>query len=184
MLTDGVSRNNGVNWNKNGTKFAYVSTRRDSKSNDIWLMDPLNPEASEILMESPDGSWWGVIDWSSDNKNLLVLQYISASDSRIHILNVETKEIKQLVGDKEAPSVNFPYSFDAKNNGFFFTTNQYSEFNQLAYKAYNKKDPVVITKDINWNIDSGAITKKKDRAAFIVNADGIDTLYLLNPKNF
>jgi dipeptidyl aminopeptidase/acylaminoacyl peptidase len=184
LLTDGESRNGGVEWNQDGTQFAYVSTRRDGKSNDIWLMDPEEPSKSEILMESQDGSWWGADDWSNDGQHLLVQQYISASDSRIHSLNLQTREIKQLVGDKDAPSVNYSIAFDAKNKGFFFVTNQFSEFNQLAYQAYTKTEPVIITKDINWNVDSGALSEKKDRAAFIVNVDGIDTLYLLSLKDF
>ncbi|MBT8141752.1 MAG: prolyl oligopeptidase family serine peptidase [Gammaproteobacteria bacterium] len=184
MLTDGESRNNGVNWNHSGSHFAYVSTRRNNKSNDIWLMDPAEPQKTEILMESPDGSWWGVSDWSADDKHLLVQQYISASDSRIHKLELENRDLQLLAGSDENPSVNYSVAFDATSNGYFFITNRYSEFEQLAYQSFNSQEPTVITKNINWNVEGMTLSDNKDRAAFIVNQDGVYELYLLNPKNF
>ena len=42
MLTDGRSRNGGPLWEKNGSRIAYQSTRRNGQSNDIWMMDSKN----------------------------------------------------------------------------------------------------------------------------------------------
>ena len=44
MLTDGESRNGAILWDREGRRLAYQSTRRNGASNDIWLMDPENPD--------------------------------------------------------------------------------------------------------------------------------------------
>ncbi|MGB5346441.1 MAG: hypothetical protein WBN23_09780, partial [Woeseia sp.] len=59
MLTDGESRNGAVEWNRDGTRLAYQSTRRNGASNDIWIMDAGEPSSAQVVLESPDGSWWG-----------------------------------------------------------------------------------------------------------------------------
>lgn len=183
MLTDGESRNGALQWNNNGNAFAYQSTKRNGKSNDIWVMNT-ETSTSEMVVESTDGSWWGPSDWSEDNKKLIVLQYISASDSRIYIVDVDTKKKQLLAGDLEKGSVNYSLAFDAKDEGMYFITNEHSEFEQLAYRSFKTGNTTVITKSINWNVASFELSKKGDRAVFAVNENGIDSLYLLNTATF
>ncbi len=188
MLTDGKSRNGQILWSNDGSRMAFQSTRRNGKSNDIWIMSPSNPDINEILLQSPDGSWWGPSDWSENNKRVLVQQYVSASDSRIFIVDVDSKAKRLIEGDANKPSVNYALAFDNNKNGLFFITNQYSEFNQLAYKKLNtdgtSHDSVeVITKNIPWNISEFTISENGKKAAFSVNQDGVSILYLLNTKS-
>jgi len=90
MLTDGESRNGAVVWARDGDLIAYQSTRRNGASNDIWMMDVTNPETAEVVLESPDGTWWGAVDFSPDNSRLLVLNYVGNMDSRVHLLDLES----------------------------------------------------------------------------------------------
>jgi hypothetical protein len=64
MLTDGESRNGAVVWDRQGRRIAYQSTMRNGASNDVWAMDPDDPDTAEIVLESPDGSWWGPAEFS------------------------------------------------------------------------------------------------------------------------
>ena len=66
MLSDGESRNGAISWNNDGSAMAFQSTRRNGSSNDIWMMDPSEPEKASMVLESKDGSWWGPTGWSSD----------------------------------------------------------------------------------------------------------------------
>jgi len=182
MLTDGKSRNNAVLWDKNGVNLAFQSTRRNGKSNDVWMMDPENPESASMLVESSDGSLWGPSDWSKDNKKLLVQQYVSASDSRIHLVNTKTKEKIKIAGDPEKNSTNYGLAFDHDGKGIFLVTNQFSEFDQLAYQPLSGEKPEVITKQIPWNVSGFSISKAGDKAAFTINQDGFNVLYLLDAK--
>ncbi|MEJ2384843.1 MAG: hypothetical protein P8Y54_10645 [Xanthomonadales bacterium] len=92
LLTDGESRNGAVVWDRNGQWIAYQSTRRNGASNDIWMMDVDNPETAGIVLESPDGTWWGGVDFSADNQYLLVGNYVGNADSRIYLLHLESGE--------------------------------------------------------------------------------------------
>jgi len=183
MLTDGESRNGALEWNNDGEYFAFQSTKRNGKSNDIWVMNA-NDATSEMVVESKDGSWWGPSDWSKDNKKMIVLQYVSASDSRIYMVDVASKKKQLLAGNLEKGTVNYSLAFDSNDEGMYFITNKYSEFEQLAYKSFENGDVKVITKNINWNVGSFELSTKGDKAAFTVNENGIDTLYLLDTKSF
>ncbi len=184
MLTDGESRNGAVNWNNDGSAIAYQSTKRNGKSNDIWMMDPNNPSQSTMILESKDGSWWGPSDWSNDNSQLLAQQYVSASDSRIYLVDIKTKKKQLLAGNVEKPTVNYGLNFDADNKGMFFITNEFSEFEQLAYKSFSGGKVSLITKAINWNVSEFVLSHDGKRAAFSVNEGGLNTLYLLDTKSF
>ena len=54
MLTDGTSRNGGPLWNNAGDQLAFQSTKRNGRSNDVWVMSSDDPENSELILESPD----------------------------------------------------------------------------------------------------------------------------------
>ncbi|NMP30124.1 S9 family peptidase [Thalassotalea sp. M1531] len=184
MLSDGKSRNGALQWNTDGSKLAFQSTRRNGKSNDIWMMDPNSPDNASIVLESTDGSWWGPTDWSNDNKKLIAQQYVSASDSRIYLIDVATKKKQLLAGNLEQGTANYGLDFDADNKGMFFITNEFSEFQQLAYKSFSGGKVTVITKDINWNVSEFALAPKGDKAAFSVNENGLNNVYLLDTKSF
>ncbi len=184
MLSDGKSRNGAMLWDHQGKQLAYQSTRRNGDSNDIWLMDPDSPAAAKTILESADGTWWGPSGFSRDNSKLLVLNYVSAADSRIHLLDLKTGQKKLLVGGEEDKSVNISLAFDAKNEGFFFITNRNGEFSQLAWAKHKNPDAAtIISKEIPWNVDDFGISDDGRRAAFTVNADGLSELYLLNPES-
>lgn len=184
MLTDGESRNGVISWSKKGGKLAYQSTKRNGRSNDIWMMDINEPEKSRMVLESPDGSWWGAVDWDDKNLNLLVQQYTSASDSKVYAVNLDSGEKILLDGSSDSPSVNYALSYARADKGYFLTTNQGSEFERLAYRDFASDKLTIITEDINWNVNNFALSEDGKRAAFTVNEDGVSKLYLLNPKSF
>jgi Tol biopolymer transport system component len=138
MLSDGESRNGAVVWNRNGQRIAYQSTRRNGASNDIWMMDVDNPETAGVVLESPDGSWWGGVDFSPDNRQLLVLNYVGNMDSRVHVVDLETRTHRMLAGDTENGGSNMPIGFDASGEGFFFVTDQGANSNNWPGSRWNK----------------------------------------------
>ena len=57
-------------WSDDGTTMAYRSTRRNGRSNDVWVMAPETPESARLVLASPDGSSWGAVDFSPDGSKL------------------------------------------------------------------------------------------------------------------
>ena len=184
MLTDGDSRNGGPLWDNSGEMIAYRSNRRNGASNDVWMMKVNSPELAEILLESPDGTSWGPIDWSADNSKVLIQNYISITNSRVYIVDTATKEKKLILGDLSTKSVNSGLSFDKDSSGVFFVTDEYGEFNNLAHKNLRTNETTLITKNIRWDVDGFTISKDGKRAAFTVNENGYSSLYLLNTSTF
>jgi dipeptidyl aminopeptidase/acylaminoacyl peptidase len=181
MLTDGESRNGAVTWDRRGEWIAYQSTRRNGASNDVWMMNVNNPETAEMVLESPDGTWWGAYDWSPDNQRLLILNYVGNADSRIHLLDLETGNFIRVAGDPESPSSNIPIAFDREGTGFYYVTDTNGEFQQLAWQAFEEgASPVFITTDIPWHVENMSVSDDRSRAAFSVNQNGFSRLYLMD----
>ena len=184
MLTDGISRNGGPLWSNSGDQIAFQSTKRNGSSNDIWIMPIDAPQKSELILESLDGSWWGAADWTEDDDKVLVQNYISVADSKVYMVDLKTKTKTLILGKKDKPSVNSALAFGEKDKGIFFITNQYGEFNQLAYFDFETSKVTVISKEISWDVDGFSISDDSKKAAFVVNENGYSSLYLMNPKSF
>jgi len=183
LLTDGESRNGATVWDRQGRRLAYQSTRRNGASNDVWLMDPLDPESSELILESPDGTWWGPAEFSESGSKLLISNYVSIADSRVHLLDLDSRQNELLAGGTENTSANFPIGFDEGDGGFFFVTDQGSEFKQLAWQPLETgAEAEIITADIPWDVNSADISHDRRRIAFAVNENGMSRLYLLDTK--
>ncbi len=184
MLTDGESRNGVVVWGRQGQRIAYQSTRRNGASNDIWMMDVDSPETARIVMESPDGTWWGGADFSPDNQQLLVTNYVGNADSRVHLLDLKSGKSRMLAGDPDNPGANLPVAFDRSGEGFYYLTDRNGEFQQLAWQSIEPgAEPVYITADIPWHIEGAALSEDRRRMAFTANENGFSRLYLMNPEN-
>ncbi|RUO61828.1 alpha/beta hydrolase family protein [Pseudidiomarina insulisalsae] len=184
MISDGESRNGAVVWSQDGAKIAYQSTRRDGRSNDIWVMDPQQPEQAQLALAAPDGSWWGPVDWHPDGDTLLVVQYTSITDVKIHQLDLQEGELTLLEGSDVGSNANFPLGYRKDGKGYFFTTDQFSDFTQLAFRNTDTGEVRVITKDINWNVDNFALSDDGKQAAFTINEEGMSQLYRLDPMSF
>ncbi|MEM1413051.1 MAG: hypothetical protein AAGH19_11905, partial [Pseudomonadota bacterium] len=80
--------NNRMVWDREDQRLAFRSTQRNGASNDIWLLDIDQPDAARLIFEAPDGALWRPVSFSRDNRQLLVQQYTSITDSRIHLLDL------------------------------------------------------------------------------------------------
>ncbi|MFK7850057.1 MAG: alpha/beta fold hydrolase [Akkermansiaceae bacterium] len=185
LLTDGDSKNRRGAWSHDGSLLAFGSTRRNGSSNDVWIMAPEAPEKATLALESPDGTAWYGAGFSLDKKRLIIGQFVSAEDSRIHLLDLESKELSPFAGSSEAPSRNSSPAFDRDESGLFYLTDEGGEFRQLAYRSLEKSaDTTLITENIPWNVRSYNMNKERTRGAFVTNEDGLSRLYLFDPSTF
>ncbi|MCB1844928.1 MAG: S9 family peptidase, partial [Halioglobus sp.] len=183
MLTDGESRNGSTVWNRQGTQLSYQSTRRNGASNDVWLMDPADADSSRVVLESPDGSSWTPTEFSASGSKLLISNYVSVADSRIHLLDLDSGKNITVSGGGEQSTSNYPLAFSEHDEGMWFITNRDGEFDQLAWQSFEAgSKPEIVTADIPWDVNAGAISNDRRRIAFLVNDDGRSMLYLLDAR--
>lgn len=126
----------------------------------------------------------GAVDWNHDNSKLLVVQYVSITDVRIHELDVQEGELRLVEGGELGTNANYPLAYRKDGEGFFFTTDQFSDFTQLAFRNTSTDEVQVITSNIAWNVDNFALSDDGSQAAFTINEEGMSQLYRLDPENF
>jgi dipeptidyl aminopeptidase/acylaminoacyl peptidase len=180
LLTDGSSRNGYPNWSNDGKKFVYYSTKRNGRDWDIYLGDINTPGKAERILEK--GGTWVAVDWSPDDKKLLVINYVSANESYYYILEIATGELIQINPSKEKIAYGFSSLFSKNENGLYMTSDEGSEFLLLRYYDLAKKKFTTLTSDIPWDVQQMAISKQGNKLAFVTNEGGISKLYLLDTK--
>lgn len=182
MLTDGESRNGGMVWDRRGERFAFQSTRRNGAANDIWIASPDEAGEPEMAIEASDGHLWIPAEFSQSGSQLLALSYVSVTDSRAAVVDLDSGAVTMLAGGEGNESVNLPVAFDDAGDGFWLITDQGSEFNQLAWQSLTPgAKPEVVTSDIPWNISNVVISHDRKRMAFVANENGNSRVYLLDP---
>jgi dipeptidyl aminopeptidase/acylaminoacyl peptidase len=181
MLSDGESRNSALIWDRRGTRVAFQSTRRNGRSNDLWVMDPDEPDSARVALESPGGSYWSPTEFSASGSKLLAANYISAADSRVNLIDLDTGAVTLLAGGPDNVSTNAPIGFDDAGNGIWFITDQGSEQHRVAWRSLQPgAEFETLSDDIPWGISDAVISPDRRRLAFITNEDGMSRLYLLD----
>ncbi|MDX1624093.1 MAG: S9 family peptidase [Gemmatimonadota bacterium] len=182
-LTDGASRNSLATWGPEGERLAFTSTRRNGRSNDVWVMSVADTASAEMALEAPDGTYWGASDWDPTGERLLIVNYVSITDSRVHLLDLGTGEMERLVGGDEDPAnwVGIGPEFTPDGDGVFLATDAEGEFQRLVRLDLATGEIETITEDIPWNVNGFSMNEQGTVAAFTVNEGGIERLYLMDP---
>ena len=180
LLTDGGrSQNGGVNWSTAGDRIAYGSTRRNGADRDVYIMDPANPTSDKRLMEVSGGGW-GVADWSPDDRQLLVFEFLSVNSSKIWLVDAATGA-KTLLTPPGADTVSYgSATFASDGKGVYLTTDKGSEFRGLAYMDLATKAITPIPIGVPWDVDGFEMSHDGKQIAFVTNEAGVSKLRLLD----
>ncbi len=180
LLTDGGrSQNGNAVWSTRGTRMAYASTRRNGTDRDIYVMDPLDPKSDRLLLQV-EGGGWGIADWSADDTQLLIGEFVSVNLSHLWLVNVVTGERTALT-PRGADTVAYSGAeFSADGRGVYLTSDRDSEFFRLAHFNIATKRLTPLTADINWDVDDFDVSPDGRTIAFVANEDGVSRLYLLD----
>lgn len=183
LLSDGESRNGGVLWDRSGSRIAYQSTRRNGRSNDIWIMDPVEPGNARLALESGDGSLWIPAEFSRSGGKLLALNYVSVSDSRVSVVDLDTGTATPVAGSTADASANYPIAFDDDADGIWLITDRGGEHNQLAWQSLQPGTSAeIITEDIPWSLSAAILSHDRARLAFVTNENGMSRVYLMDAR--
>ncbi|MFC1484000.1 prolyl oligopeptidase family serine peptidase [Candidatus Neomarinimicrobiota bacterium] len=181
MLTDGQSRNGEVIWSQMGDRFAYYSTARNSRDWDIYVAEVEDPGAARMVLEA-EGTYYP-LEWSPDDSRLLVMKYVSITETYLYVVDVKSGEITQLNPSEEKIAYG-DAAWSRDGLGVYYTSDEQSEFRSLRYYNLASGESTVLTEDIAWDVEALEVSHKGDVVAFITNEDGIDRLHLRKIKGW
>jgi dipeptidyl aminopeptidase/acylaminoacyl peptidase len=182
LLTDGKSRNTGYRFNKKGNKILYCSNKRNSKDNDVYMITLSDKKNSEQLVFTSTQNGTGVSDWSDDEKTIIIKEYVSATESKIFLYDIESKTTKQINPSAEKIAYgDIEFTHDGK--GIYYVSDEGAEFLRLTYYDIATGKTTVITKNLSWSVEGISINHDGTKLVFTTNEEGLTKLYELNQKN-
>ncbi len=179
LLTDGKSRNGSPCFMRDGSLLAYTSTRRNGKDGDLYAMDPANPATDRMLCELPGGGWH-VADWSRDGSRLLLLEYLSANQSRVYLFDRASGVRTLLTPDGREPVAYGGAKFSRDGKSVFLSADRDSEFTRLMRMDLETRKPVPFGPQIPWDVEAFELSPDGRLIACVTNEDGASRLRLLD----
>ena len=178
LLTDGKARNLMGPWSTKGDELAYMSTRRTGKDTDLWVMNPEDPKTDHLLAKL-EGGGWEPLDWSPDEKKILLKEELSINESYLYLVDTTTGERTQLTPRDAKEKISWgDAEFSKDGKGVYVTTDKDSEFHRLAYLDLATKQPRYLTTKIPWDVDSFNLSHDGRRIAFVTNEAGVSVLHV------
>jgi dipeptidyl aminopeptidase/acylaminoacyl peptidase len=177
-LTAAKSRNGGPVWSNAGREVAFFSTARDGVNTDIDIDEP---EAGSLprLAVNGGGGAWVPLDWSPDDRRLLVLQSLSALEAHLYVVDLSSGQ-KREVEPAPAKARIAGAKFSRDGQGVYVISDRDSEFAQLRYVNLYTGEKTVISSHLAWDVRELAISRDGHYLAYVSNEAGVDKLNLLD----
>ena len=177
LLTDGKSRNSLGPWSSQGDQIAYTSTRRTGKDTDLWVMNPADSKSDHLLTKL-EGGGWQPLDWSPDDKQILLLEELSINESYLWLVDTATGVKTALTPRDAKEKVSYAEArFGKDGKGIYVTTDKESEFHRLAYVSLSTKEHFYLTAKIPWDVEAFDLSHDGKRIAFVTNENGQSVLW-------
>lgn len=173
VLTDGKSRHRSYRWSWDGSRLAYNSNGRNGRDMDIWVSDGITAASAKLLVKVKGA--WTPKDWSRDGKRLLLSEYRSINESRLHVVDVATGKVTAIT--PAAPSASYRAAlFSADGRRLYVTTDRFGDKVKLYEVNLTSKKWTPLTTMIPWNVERIALSNHGLRLAFTTNEGGYSVL--------
>src|SRR5215467_13329105 len=178
LVTDGKSRNLMGPWSTKGDELAYMSTRRTGKDTDLWVMNPADPKTDHLLTKLAGGGW-EPLDWSPDDRKILLKEELSINESYLWLVDTKTGEKSALTPRDANEKISYgDAEFSKDGKGVFVTTDRDAEFHRLAFLGFASGQPRYLTTKIPWDVDGFTLSHDGRRIAFVTNEAGVSVLHV------
>jgi dipeptidyl aminopeptidase/acylaminoacyl peptidase len=144
------------------------------------MIDPRQPESDRLLIEL-DGGGWEPLDFSPDDQQLIVMNWISINESYMWIVDLATGQKTPLTPENGTEKVAYGAAqFSRDGTKIYLTTDRDSEFQRLAGVELPEKRYVWLTPDVDWDVSQFRVSWDGRVIAFVTNEAGRDVLRLLD----
>jgi dipeptidyl aminopeptidase/acylaminoacyl peptidase len=173
LLTDGRSRHDGPTLSDDGRRLAWVSTQRNGQDFDVWTLDLESPRASARLVLEVKGSF-SIADWSPTGDRLLVIENVSETKKRLHVLAIGAGIVETIEPAGSAGlDVGFVDArFSAEGRAVFYVSDAGGEYRGLWRRDLAKKTDTPLTPELRWDLEDLVASPDRRTLAITVNEDG------------
>jgi dipeptidyl aminopeptidase/acylaminoacyl peptidase len=180
LLTDGKSQNGSLVWSNTGREIAFTSNARDGVNYDIDIVDPESGTLPRLALAGDNsGAAWRVLDWSPDDRKLLVLKSVSIADSYLYVVDLSNGQKREVEPSPTKVGIS-DARFSRDGQGVYLISDREAEFARLRYVNLFTNDKTVISNHILWDIEELAISRDGHYLAYVSNEGGTGKLNLLD----
>jgi len=150
----------------------------------LWLMDPEMPEGRRKLAEL-DGGGWAASRPSPDEKLISLTRYLSANESQIWMLDLDSgvpKQVAPAVGSQEAKASYSPAGWSPDGRSLWIASDRAGEFRELMKLDLLSGRIDRVSGHIPWDVSGVTLTEDRRRLAAQFNVDGRDELHFFDAE--
>ncbi len=180
LLTDGGrSQNSSMVWSTAGDRIVYASTRRNGADRDLYVMNPRDPASDRRLVELKGGRWFP-LDWSHDDRAVLLLEYNSVNESHLWLVDTSTGGMDALTPRTKDGVAYGDAAFSKDGKGVYLTTDEDSEFKRLAYLDLATRSTRYLDVAVVGDVEGFTLSENGRRLVFVTSEAGLSRPYLMD----
>ena len=176
LTAGGRTRNDQPVFSADGQRVAFTSTERNGTDSDIWVADLQTGERRRITGES--GAWYP-FDFSPDGQSLLIMRYVSITDSRPARVELKTGDLEYLPVEGEHAAVTH-MRFDPSGQGVWFVSDEGTEFRTLRWHDFSTSKVESVSNHISWDVEFIDVSADGRYLAFVTNEGGISKVHVMS----
>jgi len=170
-------------WSNSGHSVAFFSTARDPASFDVDIVEP-DSGALPRLAVSADGpgAQWTPLDWSPDDRKLLVLKTVASDEAYLYVVDLGTGQKKE-VDPAPGKVTIIGGKFSRDGQGVYYISDRDSEFLRLRYASFFSNERTVVSAGLSWDVEELAISRDGHYLAYVSNEGGAARLNLIDLRS-
>jgi dipeptidyl aminopeptidase/acylaminoacyl peptidase len=179
-----------LEWSRKGDLGVYTTLPVDRNNpgrkvvTRVHLVDPARPETDRVAAELDGGGWTG-FRFSEDGKRICFVQYVSATESSLWVMEVATGKMRRVTPPATRETVFYGEPrFTKDGKALIAVSDRDSEFRRLTYLPLEGGKPRVLTPKLPFDVDRFDISFDVNRIAFTTNEAGADVLRLMDLATF
>jgi dipeptidyl aminopeptidase/acylaminoacyl peptidase len=180
QLTTGNAVHGSVVWAHDGKRVAFYGNERDGLSYDVYVADVTTTSAPRLVVGGQQDTWYP-LDWSADDRKLLLWKYVSLEESYLYTADVDTGAVTPL--DESGRKIGIRAAkFAPDGRGIYLISDEDGEYAQLRYLDPITHQTRKVSPDIQWDVEDFDVSSDGRYIAYVVNEDGharlsiVDTL--------
>lgn len=177
-LTQGQFLHGCPIWSNDGKHIAFYGNERDGISYDVYVADIDSTTAPRLVAGGQQDTWYP-LDWSPDDRKLLLWKYRSLNESYLYIADVYTGTVTP-VGESDRKVGIHAAKFAPDGRGIYLVSDEDGEFAQLRYVDLVTHDVRKLTANIQWDIEDFDVSPDGRYVAYVTDDDGRSRLTILD----